>query len=155
VDEDKDATVNELLRALDSSLIHISRERTSVQKRLASRASMLAGIELTYPAILILETLSEKPLRVTEMADLLQMPAPSATRHTQEMERRGLVTRCADQQDRRASVLTLTEEGIKAAEAVGTLRIERLRRAMGDWELNDLRRVKTLFQRLNDSLSNI
>jgi DNA-binding MarR family transcriptional regulator len=151
----RDLEVAALLRELDASLIQLAHERAAGQKRLAKRASALADVDLSYSGILILETLSDRPVRVTELAESTQIPTPSITRQIQDLESKGLISRSSDEQDGRASIVGLSEKGLRAAEAVGSVRIERLQRALDGWEVDDLRLLKTAFARLSETLRGV
>jgi DNA-binding MarR family transcriptional regulator len=149
---ESDPQETSLLKALDSSLLRLHQERSEGQKRLAKRASRLAGIDLGYSSILIFETLSEKELRVTELAELLRMTAPTVTRQIQDLESKGLIDRTPDRQDGRASILKLSKEGLRVAETIGSLRIERLQRALDGLSLEDVEHLQIALERLGAAL---
>lgn len=144
--------VGELIREIDAIALRIARERAEGQQRIARRASVLAGVDVSYSAILMFETLIGRALRVTELADSLGVPWSTVSRQIQDLERKGLIERAPDKEDGRARIVTLTEEGLRVAEVVGSVRMERLRHALNGWPLEDLMRVKTLYERLAESL---
>jgi DNA-binding MarR family transcriptional regulator len=141
-----------LVRALDATIIQLSRDRAEVQRRLAKQASRLAGVDLGYSAFFIFETLGEKGLRVTELAELLRVPPSTITRQIQSLESQGLIDRLADEQDGRASIVKLSTEGMRVADAIESLRVERLERSLNGMSVDELRVVNTMFERLNAAL---
>ena len=145
---DQDAFRANLIKTLDTSLIHLSRDRGGVQKRLVKQASRLAGVDLGYSAFFIFETLSEKGMRVTELAEALRVPASTITRQIQSLEGQGLIDRLPDELDGRASVVKLSGEGMRVADIIGSLRIERLERALNGVSVEDLQRVANSIERL-------
>jgi DNA-binding MarR family transcriptional regulator len=152
---DRDAARANLVSTLDASLIHLSRERGEVQKRLAKQASRLAGVDLGYSAFFIFETLSEKGMRVTELAVALRVPASTLTRQIQSLEGQGLIDRLPDEQDGRASIVRLSDQGMRVADIMGSLRIERLERALDGVSVDDLQRVANSIERLTEALRDI
>jgi DNA-binding MarR family transcriptional regulator len=141
-----------LYKNLDASLIKLSRDRAEVQKRLAKRASRLAGVDIGYSAFFIFETLSERAMRVTELAEALRLPASTVTRQVQGLESQRLIDRLPDEQDGRASIVKLSDEGMRVANVIGGLRIERLECALDGISLEDLQRVAISIERLTGVL---
>ncbi|MEZ0064096.1 DNA-binding MarR family transcriptional regulator [Streptacidiphilus sp. MAP12-20] len=62
-----------------------------------------------------LRALVERPVRMSELAKHLVMDKPYTTVVVDDLERRGLVVREQDPDDRRAKLVTLTEAGRVAA----------------------------------------
>ncbi len=62
------------------------------------------------------------PLRISTLATRESLSAPAATRVVATLEEAGLVTRCADPDDKRASLISLTRSG---GETLTALRSQR------------------------------
>ena len=107
---------------------------TAAQVRKAVDEHMaLEGVSLARTKVLqVLARLG--PVKQTQLAAELGMAARSITQAVEAMERDGLVRRSSDADDRRAKVVTVTEEGTRAL-AAGE--------AAGDEIL------RSIFQRLN------
>lgn len=55
-------------------------------------------------------------IKAADLSDMLELSRPSITRILNDLERRGLITRNIDSQDRRSVKIELTEAGIEAIE---------------------------------------
>src|SRR5690242_18833489 len=102
---------------------------------LVERAMEQAGAGLDRPAVkvLVMLRMTEKPLRVGEIAARMQVAGPHVTRHTHELERRGLVRRLPDTDDKRARLVELTSAGAEIADRyLGTV-LGWLSEAMNGW----------------------
>jgi DNA-binding MarR family transcriptional regulator len=145
-DADKRA---DLVQALDQSIQAFDRDGRVSHARATGRAGRITDTEWTFAALLIVEGLRvHDNVRITDLAKLVGTAPPTVTKLIKDMERRGLVTRTADEQDGRASIVGLTAEGRRVAEAIIAARIEALRRVMAEWSEEDLGRFLLLFDRL-------
>jgi DNA-binding MarR family transcriptional regulator len=91
---------------------------------LIERAMERVGLGLDKPAMSVLVTLkmADRPLRIGEIAERMQVVGPHVTRQMNELERRGLARRATDPDDQRARLIELTPEGAAAAERyLGTI----------------------------------
>jgi DNA-binding MarR family transcriptional regulator len=80
--------------------------------RTARRLRQEAGGELGPSLIAALSTISRfGPLTPSELASRERVQRPTATRLLARLAERGFVTRTADPQDRRSSLLAITAEG--------------------------------------------
>ncbi|MGN9789327.1 MarR family winged helix-turn-helix transcriptional regulator [Nonomuraea sp. ZG12] len=73
------------------------------------------------------------PLRVSQLAEVLGLDRTTVTRHLDDLESRGLVTRQPDERDRRAMMVSLTAT---AQEFLDDLRVRNralIRRICADW----------------------
>jgi DNA-binding MarR family transcriptional regulator len=68
------------------------------------------------------ELLRHGSMRPGGLADHLRIAPRSATEVVDDLERRGLVERTPDPADRRATLVTLTEEGLAAGDAIRAAR---------------------------------
>jgi DNA-binding MarR family transcriptional regulator len=87
-----------------------------------------AGVALLY--VLYVEGTS---LRVTDLAEQLQIEAPAVTRKAQHLERSGLVSRTRDLNDARATRLQLTVQGRRTINRILAVRRDWLTGLLSDW----------------------
>jgi DNA-binding MarR family transcriptional regulator len=122
--------------------------------RLAERATEAAGVSLDRPAMSVLLTLytADGPLRIGEIAERMQVVGPHVTRQVQGLERRGLVHRLGDPDDRRASLIAPTEEGTDAAKRYSASMIGWFMQAVADWSDHDRDELGRLLQKLADDV---
>jgi DNA-binding MarR family transcriptional regulator len=91
-------------------------------------------------------------VRVTDLADLLGVDAPTVTRKIQQLEREELVSRRPDPDDGRASRITLTRAGQRTIERVLDARREWYEHLVEDWDEADLATFASLLGRFAASL---
>ncbi|MFD4727015.1 MarR family winged helix-turn-helix transcriptional regulator [Streptomyces seoulensis] len=123
--------------------------------RLAERAAEAAGLALDRPAVGVLVTLhvADRPLRIGEIAERMQVVGPHVTRQVQALERRGLVHRVADPHDRRASLIEPTHEGAQAANRYAGSLVGWFAEAIADWTDEDRADLGRLLGRLVDDVT--
>lgn len=129
--------------------------RAFTQVRLHERLLQAAGVRLDRGGASLLHKLHlhGDPLRVTALADMLGIDAPTVTRKVQQLERDGLVRRHADQDDKRATRIQLTPAGRRTFERVLKARRAWLDRLFKDWDSGDLADFARLLERFSDALS--
>ncbi|MFJ4004945.1 MarR family winged helix-turn-helix transcriptional regulator [Streptomyces sp. NPDC090023] len=77
--------------------------------------------------------MADRPLRIGEIAERMQVVGPHVTRQVQGLERRGLVHRVADPHDRHASLIEPTPEGAQAANRHATSLVGWFSEAIAGW----------------------
>ncbi|WP_193315284.1 MarR family winged helix-turn-helix transcriptional regulator [Nostocoides sp. F2B08] len=107
---------------------------------------------LDSSAFPILFVLSREPQRVSEIADTIHSDVSTVSRQVAGLIRSGFVDRTPDPEDRRAQVLTLTQDGRDIIATHRRLRDEWLSRLVGDWPDEDLTALTNLLARFGDSL---
>jgi DNA-binding MarR family transcriptional regulator len=85
----------------------------------------------------MLERLSERPHRTTELATTSGVSQPTATAAVTSLEARGLVARTADPQDRRATLIVLTEPGRTTLDKAKRRLLQRLALVTADMTADD------------------
>ncbi|MEY9213921.1 MarR family transcriptional regulator [Thermobifida halotolerans] len=86
--------------------------------RARGRAQATTEPGLTLAQALLLETaVGVGHPTVGEIAHAAGISSPSATRMLQQLERKGMVRRRRSEEDERATVVTVTEEGMRALDA--------------------------------------
>jgi DNA-binding MarR family transcriptional regulator len=77
--------------------------------RLLMADSGLSGSD--YPVLVTLHERGDRPVRSTELADLIGWEQSRLSHHLRRMERRGLIRRAAHRTDSRVAEVHLTEQG--------------------------------------------
>jgi DNA-binding MarR family transcriptional regulator len=128
--------------------------RSISQVRTHERLLQSAGVRLDRAGAAALYKLyvHAEPLRVTALAEMLDVDTPTVTRKIQQLERDGLVARHADPADGRASRIRLTPAGRRTLERVLKARRAWLDRMLEGWEEKDLVRFGALLGRFAASL---
>ncbi|WP_409489587.1 MarR family winged helix-turn-helix transcriptional regulator [Amycolatopsis sp. cmx-11-12] len=125
------------------------------RSHLVERAMESAGITLDRPAMTVLVTLhmADRPLRVGEIAERMQVVGPHVTRHLNGLERRGLVVRIADPDDQRARLIELTPDGKTIPDRYLRTLLGWFGDAMTDWSEEDRKIFGALLGRFVDDLT--
>jgi DNA-binding MarR family transcriptional regulator len=123
--------------------------------RLVEHAMEATGITLERPAFSALVSLhlEGRPLRIREIADRLQVVQPHVTRQVQQLERRGLVRRIGDPNDRRVSMIEPTAEGSAAASRYARTLIGWFTGAIAHWPDEDRADLGRLLARFADDVT--
>jgi DNA-binding MarR family transcriptional regulator len=128
--------------------------RSIMQVRVHERILHAAGVRLDRAGAALLYRLHVQgdALRVTALAELLGIDAPSVTRKIQQLERDGLVARQPDPDDRRATLIRLTPSGRRTLERVLRARREWYDRLFDGWDQADLADLASLLGRFSRAL---
>jgi DNA-binding MarR family transcriptional regulator len=128
--------------------------RSITQVRMHERLLQSAGVRLDRAgaAALYKLYLHGDAIRVTVLAEMLDVDTPTVTRKVQQLERDGLVVRHADPDDGRASRIRLTPAGRRTLERVMKARRAWLDRLLEGWDADDLARFGSLLGRFSSSL---
>jgi DNA-binding MarR family transcriptional regulator len=89
-------------------------------------------------------------MRLSELSDQLHIAARSTTEVVDALETRGLVARRPDPDDRRATLVTLTEHGTSVVDAVRTARGTEAERAFGRLGQADRADLARILRELRD-----
>ena len=121
--------------------------RSLTQAKAHEQLLQAANVRLDRAGIVLMFKLhlsADSSYRITDLADLLGVDAPTVTRKVQQLERLGYVTREPDPTDRRASRIRLSATGRDVLERVMAAHRERLVHVFGDVDgrgVRDLRRL--------------
>jgi DNA-binding MarR family transcriptional regulator len=96
-----------------------------------------------------------KPLRVSDLATLLDVERSTVSRRVAELVHLGLVTRSVDPDDRRAAVLQLTRSGQRAIGRIQQAWLGTLRRLTQDWPERRRSETTANLNRLADALDGL
>jgi DNA-binding MarR family transcriptional regulator len=124
------------------------------QVRGHERLLAVAGVRLDRAGCALLYKLHlyGDGLRVTDLAELLGVDAPTVTRKIQQLEREGLVARRADPDDGRATRIMLTEAGRRTLQRVLDARREWYDRLVDGWDDAELATFATLLGKFATAL---
>jgi DNA-binding MarR family transcriptional regulator len=128
--------------------------RSLTQARLHERLLQAAGVRLDRAGAALLHKLYIHPesLRVSTLADLLGVDAPTVTRKVQQLEHDGLVVRQSDPDDRRATRIGLSTTGRRTLERVLEARRSWLEGLFEQWSEADLATYASLLGRFSSTL---
>lgn len=143
---------------MDSYTEQIEQQMTILLRRVQSiHISTSSGeMDLDRSAYGILCRLADEgPQRLGALATAFGLDPSTITRQVQSLEKAGLVHRRADLEDRRASILDLTEEGHVVLQHTRAYRRERLEQMLEEWSDQDLGEFARLLAKANDSISNL
>jgi DNA-binding MarR family transcriptional regulator len=142
---DEDVT----LSMIETELAHLMRLAEATRRSSAAAPHRA----LDRAAYLILRQLAEAgPQNVSALAARLNLDGSTITRQVAAMHRDGLVSRAADPNDGRGTVVTATRTGLRRMEHVSAARRELYGRILEDWPERDRRDLANLMHRLNESL---
>jgi DNA-binding MarR family transcriptional regulator len=113
-------------------------------------------VELDRSAYGILGRLADEgPQRIGLLAASFGLDPSTITRQVQALERVALVQRETDPEDRRASILDLTDEGREVFERTRSHRQKRLQEVLDDWSESDRQELARLLTHMNDSITTL
>ncbi len=102
-------------------------------------AKILSIYDLSIPEWTILGQVFEQDgVRLAEISEILSVEAPLVTTLADQLEKKGLVTRTDDPQDRRAKLLTLTQKGKEIVPQIESEAAARLKQLLGGITDEDL-----------------
>lgn len=143
---------------MDGANSQIEQQMTMLLRRVQSiHISTSSGeMELDRSAYGILCQLADKgSQRLGALATAFALDPSTITRQVQALERAALVSRRADDEDRRASLLDLTEEGHSVLEHTRTYRRGRLEQVLDDWSQEDREELARLLAKFNESIQRL
>lgn len=143
---------NRKMDSVDSISATLARiVRLNLSRSAFKRQATTADTELSQPSYALLRVLiDEGPQPTGQLAKKAHMDVGMTTRRVQALVKAGLVTRHADLDDGRISIVTATPAGETAAAALQDLRREHLARALSGWSATDLQQLDRLLSRFLD-----
>ncbi|WP_026252453.1 MarR family winged helix-turn-helix transcriptional regulator [Streptomyces sp. PsTaAH-124] len=137
-------------------LPRLTRLSTAVSRgRLVERAAEEAGLGRDRAAVGVLVTLrtADRPLRIGEIADRMQVVGPHITRQVQALEKRGLVRRIPDPHDARARLIEPTDVGAEAVDRYLAFVLGWFTDTLADWPHKDRDDLVRLLARFADDVT--
>lgn len=140
------AAVDSAVELLEQQLALLWRRERSMSRQMARDAHPDMG-PAAYGLLAVLQR--EGPLRLSDIAAILDLGKPSLSRQITSLEHRGLLRKETDPRDARARTLSLTPAGTTHLEAARRSRARALHRQLSGWDINDLTTLADLMHRLN------
>lgn len=143
-------------RPRDETLAALEREVGVLMRRtrrVVAERARLVHPDLHPAAYLMLTVLAKRgPLRPSEVSEFFALDKGAVSRQVHQLVDLGLVTRSPDPDDRRATILSLTETAQHEMGDSMCSRRARLRDQLADWEDDALVEFVTLLGRYNAAL---
>jgi len=143
---------------MDGATDRIEQQLTILLRRVQSiHVSTSSGeVDLDRSGYGILGRLADEgPQRIGLLAAAFGLDPSTITRQVQALEKINLVHRHPDPQDRRASILDLTEEGREVLERTRSFRRKRLEEVLADWPRVDREEFGRLLTQMNTSITDL
>lgn len=126
--------------------------RTAIP-RVHERIINRAGADIDRVEAIALSRISDTgSMRVTELADQLGVACSTAGRHAANLEEGGFVTRAPDPEDKRATVVTVSDRGVELIRRLRDVQRDLLAEALSGWEDDELEALAGLLRRLGEDL---
>jgi DNA-binding MarR family transcriptional regulator len=127
---------------------------TAKSPRAHQRQVTETGVPVERAGVVALAILADRgPLRLSELAAALQVDISTASRQVRKLEDAGFVARTADELDRRASLLHLTDQGRDAQRRLRAHWHSRIRHALDDLTPDEQASLADLLERFAAGLS--
>jgi DNA-binding MarR family transcriptional regulator len=110
------------------------------------------GVVLPASAVVVFDQLEERSMRMSELGELMGLTLSGTSRVVQDLESKHLIARSPDEHDRRATVLTLSDEGRRTAELLFWYRESTLDGVFAGWPEEDVAQLSRLLERLETDL---
>lgn len=132
--QNNQSSLDELLDELDRTIMMLGRLMS------ARHSGEECDITLAGPRLMLMRVLNELCcLKIGDLAGLLGIKAPAATSLIDSLERDGLVAREHDTEDRRVTLVTLTDAGKAALHEAEQVRRDHMRQYMSVLSEEDIR----------------
>ncbi len=126
--------------------------RTAIP-RVHERIINQAGADIDRVEAIALSRIADAgSMRVTELADQLGVACSTAGRHAANLEGGELVTRAPDPEDKRVTVVTVTQRGVELIQRLRDVQRDLLAEALSGWDDDDLESLAALLGRLGEDL---
>ena len=126
---------------------------TRIGRRLKAKQP---GDTIDHSAHLVLFVLRcNGALRLSDLANRMEIDASTASRHVRALEQAGLIRRSVDPDDGRAFRVELTEQGLQEWETASKRRMALLVQAMEGWSESDIKTFEQLMTRFADGVTSI
>jgi DNA-binding MarR family transcriptional regulator len=131
----------------------IERQLTLLLRRVQHMHGTPDGVDLDRAGYGIMSRIADSgPQRLSALAQAFGLDPSTITRQVQALESSGLLHRSRDPQDRRASLLELTDTGREVLGSTRDLRLQRLRDAMASWSSEEQLTFGRLLEDFNEAV---
>jgi DNA-binding MarR family transcriptional regulator len=139
-------------KRINSAILQFLLDGERGRNQVAADVSRMAGVSVSASALLVIERLRPGSVRVNDLGVSVGITSGGITRQVQDLEAKGLIEKKPDETDGRAAIVRLTSRGLDVAHLADAIRDFSTRRALGDWEDEEVERVAPLLERLADGL---
>jgi DNA-binding MarR family transcriptional regulator len=122
-----------------------------VIRRLKSSAATLGGDPAALHVIHMVD--EHGPLRLTALAEAAMLDASTVSRHVQHLEAAGHLARATDPDDRRATLIAVTQSGRELLRGALAARGRLLDDALAGWPAADRAELARLLSRLAEDMA--
>ena len=137
---------------MESEVRRIAASLVKLQKQLNAALAQHPEMPVTLPQLMLLNlTHQHGPYRLTELAAKIEVKPSAVTVMVDRLEKRGLVRRFQDPDDRRAVRVEVTADGREVLRKAWDLRQELLRRFMDRLNPAEVRQLGDLLERLTEA----
>ncbi len=124
----------------------------AVPARLRRNVAAHGGIDPSgFPMLRWIEVWG--PLRLTDLAERIALDASTVSRRVRDLEGKGLVSRTADVDDQRASLIELAPEGRRFLARAREVHRQVLEEALAGWPTADVQAFGDLLRRFTAALT--
>jgi DNA-binding MarR family transcriptional regulator len=139
-------------RRINSAILQFILDGEKGRNQVAADVSRMAGVPVSASALLVMERLRPGAMRVNDLGAYVGITSGGITRQVQDLEAKGLIERKPDETDGRAAIVGLSSKGMDVVRLADVIRDFSTRRALGEWENEEVERVAPLLERLADGL---
>lgn len=108
----------------------------------------LEEANLTFPQFLIMQLIDDSGLMMKEIAEKMAISLPAVTGFVDKLSKLQYVERCSDPNDRRVSIINLTESGKVALDTIQNIREQRMAKVFSSFDENELKDYLRLMKKL-------
>jgi DNA-binding MarR family transcriptional regulator len=139
----------EIMRELEHEMGVLVRR---IRRLIAERARMVHP-DLSPVAYSMLMALNESgPRRASDLVGMFSVDKGAVSRQVQSLLELGLIERDPDPEDRRAAILSITEEGSRRLANIAAARRSEVIGRLSDWDQEELRTFVRSMARYNSAL---
>lgn len=142
----------ELVTVLNTALGNFVQQAVQARTQVAAATSFIIGFPVSAAALALLDALSTRSMRPSELAAFVGIKPSSLTKQLQELEAKALVDRTTDELDGRAAIIELTQFGREALAAAEDIRRSILCEVIADWSAEQVREVVDMLEQLTEGV---
>ena len=121
-------------------------------RRLIADRARLVHPDLAPVGYSMLMALQDEPRRASDLVDLFSIDKGAVSRQVQSLLELGLIERSPDPDDRRAAILSITDEGARRLETAADKRRAEVLGRLSSWQTADLQTFVESLARYNAAL---
>lgn len=142
----------ETLQRINTAILQFIQDGVQGRSRAADDVARLTGVSLTASAMVVIDRLSGRAMRVNDLGAAVGVTSGAITRQVQDLEAKGLIDRSRDELDGRAAIVRLSERGREVARLSDAVRELHLRHILDGWPVEEVERIAPLLEHLAEGL---